>query len=122
MPITESNTKYWIQDFNKQIESKFPANSQMGIFLVGHTHFEKQLTGSIFESFRSKLRTIGRPSNPDDYNSPLQNKRTTPAIIASPYGYTIYGTGNVSNPYGGAPINSVIPEYNSYLLYRRIKK
>ncbi|MFT3750325.1 MAG: DUF6443 domain-containing protein [Agriterribacter sp.] len=105
----------------QNLEDRYSAKEQNDIFLEGHTHVKAYVDGWTFGdgSALANQKGAGEPTRPEDY-APLLNrgetKGATPALIATPWGVTIYGTTNTPPKAG-----SGISPNNTYLGYKSLK-
>jgi RHS repeat-associated protein len=131
MPIDENNFKDQV-NIGSQLDKNYSKEQQSDFFLVGHVH-QGNLIGPFYAGDRSPMglhQQLGEPSN-DDYSPMLYRSGSatergqSPALITTPYGVTVYGTGTSSVPVPNrASIypNRAIPTNDSYILYRRLKQ
>ncbi|MBX2925917.1 MAG: hypothetical protein KF746_27220 [Chitinophagaceae bacterium] len=128
MPIDENNFRDQV-NVGSQLDKNYP-NDQGGFFLYGHVHHG----GLEHSSDRSPMgihRYLADLSN-DDYDPALRStgegsaRRQSPAVLTTPYGFTIYGTGTgkvkVGEGYQNIYPNRVIPTNDSHVLYKSLKR
>jgi RHS repeat-associated protein len=129
MPADENNARASI-NIGAQLDKNYSSEQQSNFFLVGHVH-----EGGLMNGFTSgdgsdmaQQKYLGEPSNGGvntDYNPMLyrsgnaSDRGQSPALVATPYGVTVYGTGTNSASGIG---NKVLPTDNSYILYKSLKR
>lgn len=131
LPIDENNHRDRVA-IKTQVDQNYSKEEQATFFLFGHVHHKSLMNGIIAGdgSPMARQRDLGQPSNSYDYLPALypsrnaSDRRQSPALIATPYGITVYGTGTSGKNtiYGLQVANSVLPSNNSYFLYRSLKR
>jgi len=135
MPVDEHNYHSYVE-IGKQLDKNYSEEQQADFFLVGHIHEGALRNGDIHDggSDMAEHKWLGEPSNngdKSDYFPMLYRRGNTsergqsPAIIGTPYGIVIYGTGtNVTgNAQTGTIIeNRVYASDHSYILYQSLKR
>jgi RHS repeat-associated protein len=135
MPADESNGPKSV-DMGTQLDKNYSKEQQSNIFLVGHVHYGALLDGVTIGNGTDmeQHQYLGEPTNhgeKSDYypmlyrSADAAQRGQSPAVVATPYGMVIYGTGTntVYSPHTGTFIvNSVYPDNNSYILYQSLKK
>lgn len=105
LPMDGSNGPMTVGDMQGQIDKKY-GSDQSKLFLFGHVHHKGLVSSDVhYPTEADKIRRAGTPSgypnniikNPTtftDYYQKLRNSsgttRTSPAMIATPYGYSLY--------------------------------
>jgi len=80
-----------------QVDEYYPSYDQQAyvLFLYGHVHHIHESVSGLSES--KNAERLARPSLPDDFVSTLRGedgaRRQHPVLIATPYGFTLYGAG-----------------------------
>ncbi|RFM33054.1 DUF6443 domain-containing protein [Chitinophaga silvisoli] len=133
LPIDESNKMDEVNG-EAQIDKKYSKEEQIGLFMFGHVHGHAA-EGSMRKPDPDEQRMwLGEPSREEgaDFHPALyregsgDQKGQSPAIIVTPYGVTIYGTGTYSftetfhRPYFD-PRTWNPPPAESYLLFGTMK-
>jgi hypothetical protein len=133
MPVDENNSFNSV-NIGKQLNKNYSPEQQAGFFLAGHTHEGALLNGFSYGSNMTNQMGLGEPSNHGDksdyypmlyQNGNISDRSQTPALIATPYGVTIYrtGTNSTGNAQAGTFIeNKLYPSNNSYILYQSLKR
>lgn len=131
MPVDEYNHRETV-NIIAQVEKNYSHDKQAGFFLFGHVH-GKSLLGPISYGDGSDWtmhKWLGEPTVDYDYqpvlyrNASTKKPGATPALLATPYGVTVYGTGTTSQMISGIIVvddNKIAP-LGSYFLYKRLTK
>lgn len=110
-----------------QMDKYYSKEQQAGFFLFGHVHHGSGI--SVNGSEMAQHKEMGNPTFTADYKPALyrggnvNDKGQSPAIIATPYGLTVYGTGvGANSTYGEFKGSIKINSENSYFLYRNLNE
>jgi RHS repeat-associated protein len=132
MPVDKDNFKNAV-NIGNQVDKNYPSNEQQSnLFLYGHIHHNIAESGYPSDfSGGAKANQIGygTPTSPDDYNpllyrsSNATSRGQSPALLPTPYGVTVYGSGTAGETtgYGVLVENKVVPTAASYHTYKSLK-
>lgn len=142
----ENNKNASVENLDQVIDKNYTPEQQANIFLIGHVHHGKLSTSVAvkypefdqwFSGKDARFMSLGRPSSPRTndngdfgpylYRNPTDAQRgQSAALIATPYGFTVYGTATSSylNPQTGrfSSNGHIQPGIESYFRYKQIKK
>lgn len=131
LPVDKDNGYKYVR-IPIQVDKKYSQKDQVTLFLFGHIHHNGMESGGTFTTTGGPVAAhafFGKPTFPDDYVPALfrtanaTDRGQSPALIATPYGVTIYGSGaRMERGYGGSFVKEeVMPVSQSYLLYKSFK-
>lgn len=127
MPVDESNERM-DADIGGQVDKNYSKEQQAGFFLAGHVHYGHYTVGD--NSDMAQQMYFGQPSQNDDYQPMLYRsadasaRGQSPALVATQYGVTVYGTGTSASKYDNVLTvqGYTVAPSNSYMLYKSLKK